>query len=89
MDVLFVAASPLLSALSSGGLIGYPSLPYMALRVFQVYLYLTLCNIEVEIGFMIASSLGIYTTPYVMASEIMPVRHRGIGGSLMIHDMTD
>lgn len=36
------------------------------------------------IGFMIASSLGIYTTPYVMAAEIMPIRHRGIGGSLMV-----
>ncbi|XP_050681605.1 facilitated trehalose transporter Tret1-like isoform X2 [Leptidea sinapis] len=36
------------------------------------------------VGFMIASSLGIYTTPYVMASEIMPMRHRGIGGSLMV-----
>ncbi|XP_045488246.1 sugar transporter ERD6-like 2 [Pieris rapae] len=36
------------------------------------------------IGFMIASSLGIYTTPYVMSSEIMPLQHRGMGGSLMV-----
>ncbi|XP_038213355.1 facilitated trehalose transporter Tret1-like [Zerene cesonia] len=36
------------------------------------------------VGFMIASSLGIYTTPYVMAAEIMPVRHRGAGGALMV-----